>query len=92
MTTSMRESAWNAYVQAAGPSEPVTPWTEGTEPRYPSIAEMNLLPDRFRRFVHDLQTRADPSGDVQTISDLREQVMALSRLVEELRAADPSKE
>jgi hypothetical protein len=73
---SNRETAWNVYAEAAGPSDPVAPWREGNGRQYPFGEEINLLPDRFRRY---------PRGDVRTIADLREQVAALSRLVEHFR-------
>jgi hypothetical protein len=37
-----------------------------------------------RRYIHDLETRCDKSGDVQTIASLREDRKALQKRVEEL--------
>jgi hypothetical protein len=37
------------------------------------------LPEKFRRYIHDLETRCDKSGDVQTIALLREDREALCR-------------
>jgi BMFP domain-containing protein YqiC len=53
---------------------------------YPSADEINALPEKFRRYIHDLVTRCDKSGDVQTIAILREDREALQRRVEELEA------
>jgi hypothetical protein len=39
---------------------------------YPSADEINALPEKFRRYIEDLETRCDKSGDVQTIALLRE--------------------
>jgi hypothetical protein len=53
---------------------------------YPPVAEINALPEKFRRYIHDLETRCNKSGDVQTIALLREDREALQCLVEELEA------
>jgi hypothetical protein len=53
---------------------------------YPTADEINALPEKFRRYIHDLETRCDKSGDVQTIALLREDRDALQRRVEELEA------
>jgi hypothetical protein len=57
-----------------------------TAKSYPSAEEINVLPDKFRQYIHDLETRCDKSGDVQTIAILREDRDALQRRVEELEA------
>ena len=54
--------------------------------RYPSAEEINALPEKFRQYIHDLVSRCDKSGDVQTIAILREDRDALQRRVEELEA------
>lgn len=51
---------------------------------YPTADEINALPEKFRRYIHDLISRCDKSGDVQTIAILREDRDALLRQVEEL--------
>jgi hypothetical protein len=51
---------------------------------YPSPDEINAMPETFRRYIHDLETRCDKSGDVQTIALLREHRDALQKRVEEL--------
>ena len=53
---------------------------------YPSADEINPLPEKFRRYIHDLETRCDKSGGVQTIALLREDREALQKRVEELNA------
>jgi hypothetical protein len=53
---------------------------------YPTVDEINALPDKFRRYIHDLETRCDKSGDVQMIAILRENRDALQQRVEELEA------
>ena len=52
----------------------------------PTVDEINALPEKFRRYIHDLETRCDKSGDVQTIAILHEDREALQRRVEELEA------
>lgn len=49
-------------------------------------AEINALPERVRKFVHDLETRADPAGDVREAHVQRENATALLKRVEELEA------
>jgi hypothetical protein len=44
------------------------------------------LDKKFRQDIHDLETRCDKSGDVQTIAILREDPDALQQRVEELEA------
>jgi hypothetical protein len=53
---------------------------------YPSVDEINALPEKFRLYIHDLETRCDKSGDVQTIALLREDRDALQQRMEELEA------
>jgi hypothetical protein len=53
---------------------------------YPTVDEINALPEKFREYIHDLETRCDKSGDVQTIAILRKDRDALQQRVEELEA------
>ena len=53
---------------------------------YPTLEEIDALPEKFRHYIRDLETRCDKSGDVQTIAILREDRDALQRRVEELEA------
>lgn len=50
----------------------------------PTAEAVNALPEPLRRYVHDLETRCDPAGDVQTMAQLRDEKYALTKLVEEL--------
>ena len=50
----------------------------------PTAANVNALPEPLRRYIHDLETRCDPGGDVQTMAALRENVAGLSKLNEAL--------
>jgi hypothetical protein len=56
---------------------------------YPTVDEINALPEKFRQYIHDLETRCDKSGDVQMIAILRENRDALRRRVEELQGSQP---
>lgn len=60
--------------------------TKRTASIYPTPEEINALPEKFRLYIHDLETRCDKSGDVQTIALLREDREALLLEVEELKA------
>ena len=53
---------------------------------YPTVDEINALPAKFRQYIHDLETRCDKSGDVQTIAILREDRDPLHQRIEELEA------
>ena len=44
----------------------------------PTIEEINALPEKFRQYIHDLETRCDKICDVQTIALLREDGMRCS--------------
>lgn len=49
------------------------------------LAKIKALEPCMQSYVYELETRCDPSGDVRTIADLREQVQALQVKVEELK-------
>ena len=52
---------------------------------YPSgRRDQRALPEKFRQYIHDLETRCDKSGGVQTIALLKEDREAVPRRVEEL--------
>jgi hypothetical protein len=70
-------------------SRPVEPSLLGQE-GYQTVDEINELPDKFRRYIHDLATRTDKTGDLRTIVQLREDREALQRRVGELEACAPS--
>lgn len=46
--------------------------------------EVNALPDKFRLYIHDLETRCDPAGDVRTITILRDLIAQLQAKICEL--------
>jgi hypothetical protein len=49
---------------------------------------INRLPVWVRRYIHDLETRADPYGDIQELADLRDQrdgPVRVERLTQENR-------
>jgi hypothetical protein len=50
----------------------------------PTPDAIDTLPLPLRKFIHDLQTRADPSGEVAELTIARETCRALSLRVEEL--------
>jgi hypothetical protein len=60
--------------------------TKRTASIYRTVDEINALPEKFRQYIHDLETQCDKSGDVQTIAILREDREALRQRVEELEA------
>jgi hypothetical protein len=42
----------------------------------------------LRTYIHDLETRADPAGDVAAIAFLKETVEALQARIQELESGD----
>lgn len=44
----------------------------------PTAPEINSLPQHIRRYIHELETRTDPTGDVQHLASLKEQVGGLT--------------
>jgi len=52
----------------------------------PTPENANALPEPVRKYIHDLETRCDPAGDVRTIAILRENVRALEAKLAEERA------
>lgn len=53
----------------------------------PTASNINALPLPLRRFIHDLETMADPAGLVQENYELRVQVRAVEAMVERLRGS-----
>jgi hypothetical protein len=51
----------------------------------PTAAAINALPLPLRRYIHDLETMADPAGLVQENYELRLQAAAVEAMVERLR-------
>ena len=55
-----------------------------TSSTYPTIDEINALPDNVRRYIHDLETRMSTEGKTLKILELANERDALLRRVEEL--------
>jgi hypothetical protein len=52
----------------------------------PDADHINALPGPLRKFIHDLETRADPAGDVAEIAMLKDNNLALWTRVQELES------
>ena len=50
----------------------------------PTVANINALPNGLKRYVHDLETNADPAGMVAQNILVHEENRMLRALVEEL--------
>lgn len=50
--------------------------------------EINALPERVRRYIHDLETRCDPAGDVAALAAARENAAALARELADVKTLD----
>ena len=48
------------------------------ETREPLSARINALPEWARQYIHDIETRCDPAGDIRTITELRDTIRALT--------------
>jgi hypothetical protein len=53
----------------------------------PTVQSINALPEALRKYVHDLETRCDPAGEVAANAFLREQVRQLEASNRRLRDA-----
>jgi hypothetical protein len=55
-------------------------WVESGPPiGEPTLTDkINTLPEWARQFIHDIETRCDPAGDVRTITELRDTIRALT--------------
>ncbi len=58
----------------------------GGEGWLPTAENVNALPEGIGRYVHDLETRCDPAGDVQTIALQADTIRGLHAKVRELEA------
>ncbi len=58
----------------------------------PDARHINALPDPVRKYIHDLETRCDPAGDIRELTLLRDQNEALQRKIEELAAHQQSRQ
>ena len=68
----------------------VSEWVRGTmramiqSDWLPTSENINTLPGPIRAYVHDLETRCDPAGDVAALACARDNVAALAARVREL--------
>jgi hypothetical protein len=53
---------------------------------YPNVDEINVLPSKVKRYIHDLEMRTNQNGQALTVMQLREERDLLHRRVEELEA------
>jgi hypothetical protein len=58
----------------------------GMDTFVPDAEHINALPEPVRRYIDDLETRADPAGDVAELALLKENNTALWKRVQELEA------
>ena len=58
----------------------------GGEGWLPTAENVDALPEGILRYVHDLETRCDPAGDVQTMALLADTIRGLDARVRELEA------
>jgi hypothetical protein len=52
----------------------------------PTPEGFNSLPAPLQRYIYDLETRADPAGDVQDLALARMTIAALQQRIRELEA------
>lgn len=52
----------------------------------PTPEGINSLPAPLRTYIHDLETRADPAGEVQELALARMTIVALQRRIRELES------
>ena len=53
---------------------------------YPTVDEVNALPEKVRRYIHDLETRMSTEGKALDLLELANERDALQRRVDELEA------
>ena len=58
----------------------------GTKSIYPTADEINSLPSKVKRYIHDLEMRIDQKGQALTVMQLCEELDLLHQRVEELEA------
>jgi hypothetical protein len=57
-----------------------------TKSIYPTVDEINALPSKVKRYIHDLEMRINQKGQALTVMQLREERDLLHQRVEELEA------
>jgi hypothetical protein len=60
---------------------------EGLQSWTPTVENINALPEGIRQYIHDIETRSDPAGDIRTIAVQKENLAALEKRVVELEGA-----
>lgn len=55
----------------------------------PTADSINALPEPLRRYIHHLETHADPQLTIQQLWEAREQVAQLEAMVRRLRQGPP---
>jgi hypothetical protein len=61
-------------------------WFLDTKSIYPTVDEINALPSRVKRYIHDLEMRINQNGQALTVMQLREERDLLYQRVDELEA------
>lgn len=61
-------------------------WSMDTKSVYPTVNEINALPNKVKRYIRDLEMRINQNGQALTIMQLREERDLLQQRVEELEA------
>jgi hypothetical protein len=63
-------------------------WPMDTKSIYPTVDEINALPSKVKRYIHDLEMRINQNGQALTVMQLREERDLLRQRVEELEAQE----
>lgn len=50
----------------------------------PTAENINKLPEKVRVYIHDLETRSDPAGDLQQLFEAKAQIEGLAAKYNEL--------
>jgi hypothetical protein len=61
-------------------------WFMDTKSVYPTVDEINALPSKVRRYLHDLEMRINQKGQALTVMQLRAERDLLHQRIEELEA------
>lgn len=52
--------------------------------RRPISERIESLPRWARQYIHDIETKCDPSGDIRTVTELRDTIRCLEARIREL--------
>lgn len=61
-------------------------WFMDTKSICPTVDEINVLPSKVKRYIHDLEMRINQNGQTRRVMQLREERDLLRQRVEELEA------